>query len=92
MAIADPCYASDDSDEDDEEGEPEDEGGEQAEKESEVKSEVKAEPGTSKKKSKDGDELRVYHEDELMLLKPDQLHADVQLLDGTCIAPRYTVF
>lgn len=90
MATADPFHVSDDSDEDDEEGEPEDEG-EQVEKEIEVKSEVKAEPGTSKRKSKDADELRVYHEDELMVFKPDQLHADVQLLDGTCIAVRYTV-
>jgi hypothetical protein len=90
VVTADPYHASDDSDEDDEEGEPEDEG-EQVEKEGEVKSEVKAEPGTSKKKSKDTNELRVYHEDELMLFKPDQLHADVQLLDGACIAARYTV-
>ena len=85
MAIADPYRSSDDSDEDDEEEEPEDEGGEQ------VKSEVKAEPGTNKKKPKDANELHIYHEDELTLLKPDQLHADVQLLDGACTAGRYTV-
>jgi len=91
VATADPFHVSDDSDEDDEEGEPEDEEGEQVEKEIEVKSEVKAEPGTSKRKSKDADELRAYHEDELMSFKPDQLHADVQLLDGTCIAVRYAV-
>jgi len=91
VATVDSCNASDDSDEDDEEGEPEDKEGEQVEKELEIKSEVKAEPGTSKRKPKDTDELRVYHEDELMVFKPDQLHADVQLLDGTCIAVRYTV-
>ena len=91
VATTDPYHASDDSEEDDEEGEPEDEGGEQVKKEGEVKSEVKAEPGTSGRKSKDASELRVYHEDELMLFKPDQLHADVQLLDGTCIATRYAV-
>lgn len=91
MAIADPYRSSDDSDEDDEEEEPEDEGGEQVKKEGEVKSEVKAEPGTNKKKLKDANELHIYHEDELTLLKPDQLHADVQLLDGACTAGRYTV-
>lgn len=90
MTIADSCCASDDSDEDDEEEEPEDEGGEQVEKEGEVKSEVKTEPGTSKKK-KDANELHIYQEDELKLFKPDQLHADVQLLDGACVMTRHTV-
>ena len=89
-ATADLCHVSDESDEDDEGEEPEDEG-EQAKKEGEVKSEVKAEPGTSKKKSKDANELHIYHEDELMLFKPDQLHADVQLLDGAYVATRCTV-
>ena len=60
------------------------EGEEQAKKEGEVKSEVKTEPGASKK-PKDANELHIYHEDELMLLKPNQLLADVQLLDGACV-------
>ena len=81
---------SDDDDDDDEEEEPEEEGEEQVKKEGEVKPEVKAEPGASKKKPKDANELHIYHEDELMLLKPNQLLADVQLLDGACVPARYT--
>lgn len=92
MTIADPHRVSDDSDEDEEEEEPEGEGGEQVKEEGEAKSEVKTEPSTNKKKSKDANELHIYHEDELMLLKPDQLHADVQLLDGACVTARYTVY
>ena len=89
MTTPDPHRDSDD-DEDDEEEEPEEEGEEQAKKEGEVKSEVKTEPGTSKKKSKDANELHIYHEDELTLLKPNQLLADVQLLDGMYVPVRYT--
>jgi hypothetical protein len=83
MTIAD-IYRDSDDDEDDDEEEPEEEGEseEQVTKEGEVKSEVKDEPGTSKKKFKDTNELRIYHEDELMLFKRDQLLGDVELLDG----------
>ena len=70
-------------------GDPEDEGEEQAKK-CKVKLEVKTEPGTRKKR-KDANELHIYHENELELLKPDRLHADVQLLDGAYIAARRTV-
>jgi len=92
MCNPDPQCDSDDE-EDDEGGEPgdeEEEEEEQAKKEGEVKSEVKAEPGTNKKNSRDANELRIYHEDELGLLKPDQLLADVQLLDGACAAVPYS--
>jgi len=97
IATANPHYDSDEDDDeddedDDEEEEPEEEGGEQVKKEGEVKSEVKAEPGTSKRKYKDANELHIYLEDELKLLKQDQLHADVQLLDGACVAATYTLF
>jgi structural maintenance of chromosome 4 len=86
MTIADSYNGSDDSEGDDEEeGE---EGEEQAENEDEVKSEVKAEGGASKKKTKDSNELYIYQEPELMLLKPNQLSADVQLLDGACTVAR----
>jgi len=78
-----------DEDDDDDEEEPEEEGEEQAKGTGEVKSEVKTESGASKK-SKDANELHIYHEDELMLLKPNQLLADVQLLDGACVPARRT--
>ena len=74
-------YRDSDDDEDEEDEEPEEEGEEPVKKEGETKSEVKSEPGASKKKSKDANELHIYHEDELMLLKPNQLLADVQLLE-----------
>jgi len=83
-------YHDSDEDEDDEDEEPEEEREEQVKKESEAKSEVKAEPGASKKKPKDANELHIYHEDELMLLKPNQLLADIQLLDGACAPARHT--
>jgi len=89
MATSDLYHDSDD-DEEEEEEEPEEAGEEQVKKEGEVKSEVKAEPGVNKK-SKDANELHIYHEDELMLLKPNQLLADVQLLDGACVIIRDTV-
>ena len=82
-------YRDSDDDEDEEDEEPEEEGEEPVKKEGETKSEVKSEPGASKK-SKDANELHIYHEDELMLLKPNQLLADVQLLDGACVPARRT--
>ena len=88
MTIADLSRDSDD-DEDDEEEEADEEGEEQVKEEGRVKSEVNAEPGTGKKKSKDANELHIYHEDELMTFKLNQLHADVQLLDGACVLARY---
>ena len=88
VTIADHHHNSDD-DEEDEEDELEEEGGEETKKAGEVKSEVKAEPGASKK-PKDANELHTYHEEELMAFKPNQLHADVQLLDGACISARNT--
>lgn len=80
ITVAD-LYCDSDDDDDDEEEVPEEEGEERVKKEGEVK----AEPGTSKKKTKDLNELRVYVEDELMQFKPNQLLADVQLLDGACV-------
>ena len=52
-------------------------------KEGKVKSEVEAELG--KKNPKDSSGLHIYLEDELKLFKPNQLLADVQLLDGGCV-------
>lgn len=89
MTIADLPHGSDD-DEDDEEEEPEEEGEDQTKKEGEAKSEVKTEPGANKRKTKDANELHIYHEDELMALEPNRLHGDVELLDGACIPARDT--
>ena len=84
LCILDAADSYHSSDEDEDGEEEEEEGEQQPPKEGEVKSEVKTEPGTSKKKPKDSDELHIYLDEELKLFKPNQLSADVQLLDGTC--------